>query len=138
MTQLQQVTGQLRRLGNSTIEQNSCTYSMMQVDDTILSGVVVPNVLDVFVQESHMRNTTLYVFRPSANKALVLAVRNASGKLYYSLPGAQPLAALIVFALLGCLAFGAGLLLLPLIFDVMRMNGLGRRFAADGGIEIAG
>ncbi|ASG24346.1 hypothetical protein [Nitrospirillum viridazoti] len=136
MAKLQEARGVLRRRGNHTLTGGFCVYSIAEIGDRIITDLGVPNGLDAFLDECDGQELTIWFTKPFADKKQVLAIKLPDGKLYYSVPGWGGIIFFVVLALIGCLFFGLGLLLLPLIFDLVGMNFEAGQWARQGGIEI--
>lgn len=128
--------GQLKLLGNGTVQDKHTIYSTIEIGDSIVSGLVVPNVLKDYLARglNQQGNTELYV---GMNK-LVVGIKLPEVQRYY-LKG-KKMTGLILF--LGGIPLipllGIGLYFMYMGISVMSHASLAGEFEAHvGGIEIA-
>lgn len=143
-SKVESYTGSLRMLGNANWSPNGkvLTYSTIEIGDHLLSGLRIDGSLDNFLDRAVKMNgdATLYVagsqmWRIVGLGKYIVGVRLPDGRLYYSRMSNMVVMAGIALGIV-LIPFLIGLLLLPIMVLVWRINVAASSLAALGGMPV--
>lgn len=130
-----QVEGQVKRYTVGSSRKNNSTYTMIQVGDTFLKNIIVPDTLAVFLEEAHgdERPATLHI---TGGKVLA-GISMPNGKEYAykpTLKGTGLLLFLLGIPLIPVLLLG--LFLMHMGVREMQLEGMAKNLTKQGFIPV--